>query len=70
VKQEHTLHDLTLREKFILIPLVASIIWLGLFPQSVLNISKPTIQPLVIEAAKSGQVEISASIFEKGGNHE
>ena len=34
--QEHVLHDLTLREKLILVPLVVAIIWLGLFPQSVL----------------------------------
>ncbi|HEX6889520.1 MAG TPA: hypothetical protein VF141_02460, partial [Chryseolinea sp.] len=70
VKQDHTLNDLTLREKLILIPLVVSIILLGLFPQSVLNMSKPTIQPLTIEAAKSGHVEITASTFEKGGLHE
>jgi NADH-quinone oxidoreductase subunit M len=70
VKQDHTLHDLTLREKLILVPLVVSIIWLGLFPQSVLNVSKPTIQPLTIEAAKSVQAEISASTLEKGGNNE
>lgn len=34
---EHTLADLSLREKVILIPLVLVIVWLGVFPQPVLN---------------------------------
>jgi NADH-quinone oxidoreductase subunit M len=69
--QEHVLHDLTLREKLILVPLVVSIIWLGLFPQSVLNISKPAVQPLTIEAAQNGlQDEHATARFGKGGHHE
>jgi NADH-quinone oxidoreductase subunit M len=69
--QEHVLHDLTLREKLILVPLVVSIIWLGLFPQSVLNVSKPAVQPLTIEAAQNGpQDERSTASFEKGGHYE
>jgi NADH-quinone oxidoreductase subunit M len=40
VKLEKTLPDLDLREKFILVPMVVVIIWLGLFPQPVLNTTK------------------------------
>jgi NADH-quinone oxidoreductase subunit M len=35
-----TLHDLSLREKVILVPMVVIIIWLGLFPQTVMNTFK------------------------------
>src|SRR6185295_12421586 len=35
-----TLVDLSLREKIIMVPLVIVIVWLGLFPQSVLNTAK------------------------------
>ncbi len=35
--------DLSLREKLIMIPLVASIVWLGLFPQPVMNTVKQVI---------------------------
>ena len=34
--------DLSMREKFILIPLVVAIIWLGLFPNTVMNTFKKT----------------------------
>jgi NADH-quinone oxidoreductase subunit M len=39
------LRDLSTREKIILIPLVIVIIWLGLFPQIILNTSKQAISP-------------------------
>jgi NADH-quinone oxidoreductase subunit M len=35
--------DLSLREKFILVPLCIVIIWLGLFPQQIINTAKPTV---------------------------
>jgi len=40
---EKALPDLSLREKFILIPLVVAIIWLGLFPQTVFTTVKQII---------------------------
>ena len=70
-EQEHPLHDLTLREKLILVPLVISIIWLGLFPQSALNVSKPTVKTLTSQAVKvEPEIELSAVVDEKGGKNE
>ena len=70
-EQEHPLHDLTLREKLILVPLVISIIWLGLFPQTALNVSKPMVQTLTTQAVKAEpEIELSASADEKGGENE
>lgn len=43
---QRPLRDLSLREKFVLIPLVLIIIWLGLFPQPVLNTAKASIDTL------------------------
>ncbi len=40
---EKALPDLSLREKFILIPLVVAIIWLGLFPQTIFTTVKQII---------------------------
>jgi len=71
IEQEHALYDLTLREKLILVPLVISIIWLGLFPQSVLNVSKSTVQTLTSQSAKAQpEIELSATVVEKGGENE
>jgi NADH-quinone oxidoreductase subunit M len=38
------IHDLTIRETIVSAALVVSIVWLGLFPQPVLNIAKPALQ--------------------------
>ena len=46
---QHPLPDLSIREKLIILPLVISIIWLGLFPQTVMNTFK-----------KSNSIEIKA----------
>jgi NADH-quinone oxidoreductase subunit M len=37
------MHDLTIREKTVSAALVIAIVWLGLFPQPVLDIAKPAI---------------------------
>lgn len=68
--QEHALHDLSLREKLILLPLVISIIWLGLFPQPALNVSKPTIQTLTTQAPKTAPDQQLSAAAEKGETHE
>ena len=39
----YSLTDLSLREKLILVPLSLVIIWLGLFPQQVINTAKPAV---------------------------
>jgi NADH-quinone oxidoreductase subunit M len=54
--------DLSLREKIIMIPLVASIIWLGLFPQSVIN----TVKPVIGKKMNSEQI-ISTDIKTENG---
>lgn len=69
--QEHSLNDLTLREKLILVPLVVSIMWLGLFPQPALNLSKETVQTLTSQVDKElPQPKLSSSTIEKGGTNE
>jgi NADH-quinone oxidoreductase subunit M len=40
---EHKLSDLSLREKIILVPLSILIIWLGLFPQPVIDTARPAV---------------------------
>jgi len=67
----HTLHDLSPREKLILIPLVVAIIWLGVFPQPVLNMSRQSVQSSIsrteIPPAKQA---LSTAEPEKGEGHE
>lgn len=47
VQTEHPLFDLSLREKVIFIPMVIVIIWLGVYPESVLRTSEPPIQKVL-----------------------
>lgn len=42
-KKDHALVDLSLREKFILVPMVVVIVWLGVFPQPVLHTSRTSV---------------------------
>jgi NADH-quinone oxidoreductase subunit M len=62
-KQHHALEDLSIREKFILIPMTVVIVVLGLFPQFVLNTAKVPVknalQPTTITApVVSGATEL------------
>ncbi len=54
--------DLSLREKIILVPLVTSIIWLGLFPQPVFN----TVKQLIANQFSTEQVVTPVSNSENG----
>jgi NADH-quinone oxidoreductase subunit M len=45
--------DLSFRERFVMIVLIISIIWLGLFPQSVLNTSRPSVKVIIETPDKS-----------------
>ncbi len=45
--EHHPLHDLSLREIAVLIPLVIMVLWMGLFPGSFLSYSKASIDHLV-----------------------
>jgi NADH-quinone oxidoreductase subunit M len=63
------LQDLSLREKFILVPLVLVIIWLGLFPQPVLDTVKAS--PDIMNISHSEMENSPITQFErKGGMHE
>jgi NADH-quinone oxidoreductase subunit M len=65
------LPDLTLREKAMLIPLVAVILWLGLAPQPVLNTSRRPLEPLIIDRSTTHNIpaedKVSAWTTRKGG---
>jgi len=38
--------DLNLREKCVLIPLIILIFWIGIFPQTILNLAKPSVETI------------------------
>lgn len=72
----YTLSDYSLREKFIMVPLVVVIIWLGVYPQPVLNTTAPLVHNLLEENAtrafeKHPAAEPDEKILTlKGGEHE
>jgi NADH-quinone oxidoreductase subunit M len=72
----YTLTDLSVREKIMMVPLVAIIVWLGVFPQPVLDTSRPIIESVlnnetIREAAmKNGLPETIEILSAKGGPHE
>ena len=64
-----SLQDLSPREKFILVPLVLIIIWLGLFPQPVLNTVKTSPETMKVSQSETGQILFT--VFDtEGGTHE
>ena len=67
-ERARTLVDLSLREKLILVPMVIVIVWLGLFPQPVLNTSKRSTTGMFPDS-KSLSV-IKEAMKEKGGSHD
>ncbi len=66
------LNDLSLREKLILVPLTIVIIWLGLFPQPVLNTVKASIDSMKREQSTTLSLENqpSAEKTREGGTDE
>ena len=68
-KSTHSLHDFSLREKLIMIPMVVAIIWLGVYPQPILETSK---KPLINVLEKANPQSISKKIepSSKVGNYE
>jgi NADH-quinone oxidoreductase subunit M len=69
VQINRTLLDLSLREKFILVPLVLIIIWLGLFPQTVLNTVKTSTDSIKASHSETDQTLIT-NFAQEGGTHE
>jgi NADH-quinone oxidoreductase subunit M len=64
--QAHVLPDLSLREKLIMFPLVIVIIILGLFPQSILNTSKPSVDSLLKDRTTAKLKNESGQISKTG----
>jgi NADH-quinone oxidoreductase subunit M len=69
--------DLSRREKLIMIALVVSILWLGLFPQPVLNTSQPSVKSILEVTNHAGAQVLKlpaqtnlVSIERKGGKDE
>ncbi len=75
VELTYTLPDLSIREKFVLVPMVVVIITLGLFPQPVLDTTRPLVQDILNNTKEAGiKKEIILQQEEmlglKGGSHE
>lgn len=67
----HLLKDLSFREKLILVPLVIIIIWLGLYPQPILNTIKPVMDTMATARyATPGPDNKTVGIKQEGGHHE
>lgn len=72
----YSLPDLSIREKLIMIPLVVIIIWLGIFPQPVLDTTGPMVNAVlknnIIQAKTETQSLLPQEemISSKGGSHE
>jgi NADH-quinone oxidoreductase subunit M len=67
-ERDHTMKDLSLREKLILIPMVILIVWLGFYPQPVLNTVKPMLDH--IKALHSTSTQQTAGSGQEGGKYE
>jgi NADH-quinone oxidoreductase subunit M len=73
--QHHPLTDLSGREKLILVPMVAAIIWLGVFPQPILDTSKRPVQEGLKVSSQTklpgkNEVHQTSILKMKGGTHE
>jgi NADH-quinone oxidoreductase subunit M len=72
----YTLTDLSIREKLIMVPLVIAIIWLGVFPQPVLDTTGPLVKTILDSKefeAKSKPAWLwpqGENLSSKGGPHE
>jgi NADH-quinone oxidoreductase subunit M len=62
--------DLSSREKLILVPLVLIIVWLGLFPQTVLDTVKPTFEETKTSQGVVPLLKSTATDYRKGDKYE
>jgi NADH-quinone oxidoreductase subunit M len=70
-ESNRVLDDLSFREKLILVPLVIIIIWLGLYPQPVLDTVKPSIDQIGSATITThGLDNDTPELSQKGGNYE
>jgi NADH-quinone oxidoreductase subunit M len=70
IQTSHPLHDLSLRERVILLPLVVVIIWLGLFPQPMLDTSRASIKTVLQEKVTASNPPVSPIKITEGGTYE
>jgi NADH-quinone oxidoreductase subunit M len=71
----HDVRDFSLREKLMMIPLVLVIVWLGFFPQLVLNTSEAPVKKMLVnettqKTEKKMATEDVVNTNEEGGTHE
>jgi NADH-quinone oxidoreductase subunit M len=71
----HALTDLSMREKLIMVPLVVAIVWLGVFPQPVLNTTEPLVKNILENQSLEAKNKPTwfwpgESLSSKGGPHE
>lgn len=69
----YSLPDLSIREKIMMVPLVAIIIWLGVFPQPVLDTSRPLVESVLqneMIQAEGETLPHAEILSSKGGTHE
>jgi NADH-quinone oxidoreductase subunit M len=70
---EYTLPDLSLREKVIMVPLVVVIVWLGVFPQPVLNTTGKLVTTVLEDKVSQGpppSTKNEPMLISKDGLHE
>jgi NADH-quinone oxidoreductase subunit M len=67
---ERSMTDLSLREKFVLVPLVLIIVWLGLFPQPVLNTVSTIPNTVKVSHSTEEQTTTITEVSKEGENHE
>jgi NADH-quinone oxidoreductase subunit M len=63
-KSENKLKDLSVRESFIMGIMVVAILWLGLFPQPVIDTAKPALLK-TIESNEHHAVDLPSAVTEK-----
>ncbi|RPD43217.1 NADH-quinone oxidoreductase subunit M [Chitinophaga barathri] len=51
-QREYTLPDLSLREMLMMVPLIIAIIWLGVYPQPVINVASRAMPSVAIHSSK------------------
>jgi NADH-quinone oxidoreductase subunit M len=58
--------DLTMREKAVMVPLVAMIVAIGLYPKPLYDRVTPTVEQIIAEVEQAGQAEVSGLEPETG----
>lgn len=71
----HKLPDYTLREKLTMVPLVVVILWLGVYPQPVLDTTAPLVKTVSTGQAQTDnkaeqRQRVVPAVTRKGGHHE